>query len=67
MIKKQHNQQLYEIYWGGGGEVPDSLKGSFTSYKDAEISLNIWEAAKIARIPKVKIRKKVTDAKSGSK
>ena len=39
----------YAIYWEGGGEVPRSLKGLFTSQKEAHKAIDTWRAAKPAK------------------
>lgn len=33
---------LVRVAWNGGGEVPDSLKGYYTSVKDAQRAIDIW-------------------------
>lgn len=36
---------LVRIAWTGGGEVPDELKGAYTSRTHADLAIKAWQAA----------------------
>lgn len=36
---------LVRIAWTGGGEVPDELKGSYTSRTNAKLAIAAWQAS----------------------
>lgn len=44
---------LVEIKWSGGGEVPDDLKGYFTSIGTAQARIKEWYARNPHRDPSV--------------
>jgi hypothetical protein len=37
---------LREVYWEGGGEVPQALKGLYTSVQDAQVDINKYLSTK---------------------
>jgi hypothetical protein len=60
-VKKEFNYttegRLYRISWKGGGEVPASLSGLYTSLPDAQQAANDY----------LKTRDKVKNAKSSTR
>lgn len=44
-VEKVESSTLVRIAWAGGGEVPDALKGSFTSRTEAERAIERWKSA----------------------
>lgn len=36
----------FEVYVVGGGEIPANMKGLFTSKKEVELALDVYEASK---------------------
>lgn len=36
---------LVRIAWTGGGEVPDELKGAYTSRANAQLAIAAWKAS----------------------
>lgn len=49
---RHHNINLWEIAFEGGGEVPDVLKGKWTSKADAERAIEKFYAIKSAKVMK---------------
>lgn len=43
-IEKIEASTLVRVAWTGGGEVPDALKGGFTSRTEAEAAIARWLA-----------------------
>lgn len=37
---------LREVYWEGGGEVPQTLKGLYTSVQDGQVDINKYLSTK---------------------
>ena len=35
---------LYAVAWEGGGELPDKLKGQYTTHAEAKIAIQAWMA-----------------------
>lgn len=52
----RHDQGHYYFKYTGGGELPDFLKGSFTSYKEAVIRLKRHYAIVAAKVMGTKKR-----------
>ena len=44
-IEKVEASTLVKIAYTGGGEVPDALKGSYTSRTEAELAIKRWQTA----------------------
>lgn len=44
-VEKVEASTLVRIAWTGGGEVPDDLKGFFTSRVEAERAIARWKSA----------------------
>lgn len=44
-VEKVEASTLVRIAWTGGGEVPDALKGSYTSRAEAELAISRWLSA----------------------
>jgi hypothetical protein len=42
-IEKVPASTLVRIAWNGGGEVPQSLQGSFTSHAAARQAIEVWK------------------------
>lgn len=40
---------LFHIAWNGGGEVPDELKGHYTTPATAQAAIDVWLAKNPAR------------------
>jgi len=59
--KQSTNAALYEICFGSGGELHDSLKGKFVSPRDAEITIQNYLAnhQKKPAVKKTATKKKV--------
>lgn len=45
VIEKVEASTLVRIVWTGGGEVPDALKGSYTTRAEAQRAIVRWQAA----------------------
>lgn len=46
----QSKFNLFHVYWAGGGEVPDMLKGEYTSLGAAQLALKAFYAHKQANV-----------------
>jgi len=46
VIAIKPNTSLYQVYFSEGGILPTSLKGLFTSAKDAQKAVDLWESNK---------------------
>ena len=59
LTTRQSNYNLFDIYWTGGGEVPDALKGEFTSMGAARLALEAFYVQKEANVkaPSFKYKK----------
>lgn len=47
-IRRQEQDGLLEIYFTSGGELPEILKGSFTSTHEAEKLINLYLAGRVS-------------------
>lgn len=45
---------VYKIKWEGGGELSPYLRGSYTSPKEAEYAISVYEAARPQKIRQAK-------------
>jgi len=41
-IEKAPSAALYRIVWNNGGELPHTLRGSYTSRHAAELAIKVW-------------------------
>lgn len=44
IVEQVPGSTLHRLKWEGGGELPHSLKGSYTSVKEAQHAIARWEA-----------------------
>lgn len=54
--KLKLDKNLWVIHWEGGGQMPAELKGGFSTQKDAEWAISVYEAK---RKPSRKSERKV--------
>ena len=59
----------FRIYWSGGGEVPDMLKGDYTSSGAAQLALDAFYVRKEANVkaPAFKYKKQPPKKIKGNK
>lgn len=50
-VRKSKTPGLFEIYYEGGGELPATLKGKYTSPRDAKQAIHDYEISKPKRKP----------------
>lgn len=48
-IYHEYNNPLYKLRFKGGGELPEALKGSFTSVIEAERMRDLYYASKLPK------------------
>ena len=51
LIRSSNGRSIYEVYYEGGGELPKSLIGLYTSHIEAQKAIDTYLASK-NRIPK---------------
>lgn len=47
---------LYEVYWSGGGELPDALKGRYTFVDWAEKAIEMYQLKLHDKLSKTRAR-----------
>jgi len=55
-IEGDPGSALVRIVFEGGGELPASLSGKFTSPADAKRAIEVWKASKDGRPVEVKVK-----------